>query len=218
MDINKIFVSIVCKVFNMKKAEISTNNKNNKTVRIEMLEESLLVKFKSGQYQLKVLFIMYTDFEAILKSIESPNPNPESSCTKVINQHIPSCFCVNSKFTYGKVKKPLKLYRGEDCVKVFKSSDLKVRDHCHYTREYREYRSCNLMYKIPHYISIVFYNLSRYDAHLFIRELGKRFNTGKISVIAENKEKNISFNVNVIIDTYEVGGEVKEKKIQLRFH
>ena len=45
---------------------------------------------------------------------------------------------------------------------------------------------CHLRYKIPHYISIVFHNLSGYDAHLFIREFGKKFDTGKIGVIAEN--------------------------------
>ena len=73
------------------------------------------------------------------------------------------------------------------------------------------------MYKIPHYVPIVFHNLSRHDAHLFIRELGKKFDTGKIGVIAENKEKYISFNVDVVVDTYEEMGEVKEKIIQLRF-
>ena len=52
---------------------------------------------------------------------------------------------------------------------------------------------------------------------MFIRELGKKFNTSKIGVIAENKEKYISFNIDAVVDTYEVGDEVKEKKIQLRF-
>ena len=36
--------------------------------------------------------------------------------------------------------------------------------------------------------------------HLFIRELGKQFDFGSISVIAENKEKYISFNINVAKD------------------
>ena len=36
-------------------------------------------------------------------------------------------------------------------------------------------------------------------------------------MIAENKEKYISFNVDVIADTYEEFSEVKEKKVQLRF-
>ena len=74
------------------------------------------------------------------------------------------------------------------------------------------------MHKIPSYIPIVFHNLNGYDAHSFIRELGNKFDTCKIGVIAENKVKYISFTVDVIVDTYEDAScEVKEKKIQLRF-
>ena len=40
------------------------------------------------------------------------------------------------------------------------------------------------MYKIPKYIPIVFHNLRRYDTHLFIREVGKKFNKSGIGVIA----------------------------------
>ena len=76
---------------------------------------------------------------------------------------------------------------------------------------------CNLAYKTAHYIPVVFHNLSRYDAHLFIRELGKKFDTDKIGVIAGSKEKYSGFKVDVVIDSYMDGlGEVKEKKIQLR--
>ena len=68
------------------------------------------------------------------------------------------------------------------------------------------------------YIPIVFHNLSGYDAQLFIRELGKKFDKGEIGVVAENKEKYISFNVDVIVDEYvNELSKVKEKKIQLRF-
>ena len=72
--------------------------KDNETVRIKMPEEGSLVKFQDGQNQFKVPFIMYANFAAILEPIESLNPNPESSYTNVISQHIPSGFCVNSKF------------------------------------------------------------------------------------------------------------------------
>ena len=60
---------------------------------------------------------------------------------------------------------------------------------------------CNLAYKIPSYIPIVFHNLSGYDAHLFIRELRNKFDTGKTGVIAENTEKYwyISFIVDVVV-------------------
>ena len=105
------------------------------------------------------------------------------------------------------------------CFKGFQEDNPNVRDHCHYTGLYRgpAHRICNLRYKIPRCIPIVSDNLSEYDAHLIIRELGKKFDTCKIGVISENKEEYISFDTDVVIDTYEVGGEVKEKKIQLRF-
>ena len=92
---------------------------DNEAVRIEMPEEGSFIKFHDGQNQFKVPFVMYGDFKANLKPIEGPSPNPEESYTKEINQHIPSGFCMNSVFAYGKVENPLKLYRGEDCVKVF---------------------------------------------------------------------------------------------------
>ena len=48
--------------------------------------------------------------------------------------------------------------------------------------------------------------------------LGKKFDIGKIGVIVENKEKYISFNIDVVVDSYkDDSGKVKIKKIQLRF-
>ena len=68
--------------------------------------------------------------------------------------------------------------------------NFKVRDHCHCTGLYQEpaHRICNLRYKIPRYIPVVFHHFSGYDMQLFIREFGKKFDPGFISVIAENKE------------------------------
>ena len=106
------------------------------------------------------------------------------------------------------------------CFKGFKKVEIKIRDHCHYAGKYREPAQsiCNLRYKIPHYIPIVFHNLSGYDARLLIREIRKKFNAGKAVVIAENNEKYISFNVDVVVDSYtDDSREVKEKKIQVRF-
>ena len=40
--------------------------------------------------------------------------------------------------------------------------------------------------------------------HLFIRELGKKFDSGSINAIAENKEKYISFNVSIVDDELEI--------------
>ena len=100
----------------------------------------------------------------------------------------------------------------------FEEDDEKVRDHCHNTGKYRgaAHQKCNLWYAIPNYIPAVFHNLSGYDEHLFIRELGKKFHSRSISIIAENKEKYISFNINITVDKYKTPlGETEEIKRQL---
>ena len=88
-------------------------------MRIEMPKEYSPRKFHNDRYQFKVPFIMYADFEGILYQIEAPEHNLENLYIKVIYQHIPSGFCVNSRFASGKVENPLKLYRGENCIEVF---------------------------------------------------------------------------------------------------
>ena len=90
--------------------------KDNKSVRIEMPHKKPIVEYSDGQFQFKVLFIMYTDFESILKPIRGPENNPRISATRGVTIHTPSKWCVRSEFAYGKVKDPLKLYRGKDCV------------------------------------------------------------------------------------------------------
>ena len=92
--------------------------KDNEAVKVEMPKPGSLIKFPNEQNQFKVPFKMYTDFEAILRPVHGPSPSPNKPYTKKVNRHIPSGFCVYSKFTYGEVKDPLKLYRGKDCVQV----------------------------------------------------------------------------------------------------
>ena len=52
------------------------------------------------------------------------------------------------------------------CFKPFNEGNRKVRDHCHYSGIYRgaAHLLCNLQYKIPSYILVVFHNLAGYDA------------------------------------------------------
>ena len=100
---------------------------------------------------------------------------------------------------------PMQLERCHICFKPFKEDNQKVRDHCHYTSRYRgpTHMKCNLQYKIPSYIPIVFHNLSGYDAHLFIKELAASSPNGeKMGVIIKNKEDYISFSIKVEVDDY----------------
>ena len=62
----------------------------------------------------------------------------------------------------------------------------------------------------------MFHNLSGYDAHLFIRELGAH--TSEMGLIAKNKEDYISFSIKVPVEKYvDKNGEEKDKLIELRF-
>ena len=101
--------------------------KDNEAVRIKMPKEGSFMKFHDGKNQFKVPFAIYADLEAILKPKKVIQSNPKVSYTKEINQHIPSGFCVYSKFAYGKVENPLELYRGENCAEVFCDIMLKTK-------------------------------------------------------------------------------------------
>ena len=72
----------------------------------------------------------------------------------------------------------------------------KVRDHYHYTGKYRgaAHNICNLRYKIPKEIPVVFHNGSTYDYHFIIKELAKEFE-GNFECLGENTEKYITFSV-----------------------
>ena len=85
------------------------------------------------------------------------------------------------------------------CKKEFDKSDkkhYKVRDHCHYTGKYRgaAHNICNLRYKIPKGIPIVFHNGSTYNYHFIIKELVKELE-GNFECLGENTEKYITFSV-----------------------
>jgi len=79
------------------------------------------------------------------------------------------------------------------CRSTFTLDNAKVRDHDHLTGAYRgaACNSCNLNYKIPFFIPVVLHNLSGYDSHFIIPELGR--DDGEIDVLATTMEKFISF-------------------------
>ena len=89
-----------------------------------------------------------------------------------------------------------------DTIDTTKSSSLeckkyhKVRDHCHYTGKYRgaAHIICNLRYKVPKEIPVVFHNGSTYDYHFIIKELVKEFE-GNFDSLGKNTEKYITFSV-----------------------
>ena len=85
------------------------------------------------------------------------------------------------------------------CKREFNNNEkknYKVRDHCHYTGKYRgaAHNICNLRYKVPKEIPMVFHNGSIYDYHFIIKELVKELE-GNFECLGENTEKHITFSV-----------------------
>ena len=92
------------------------------------------------------------------------------------------------------------------CKKKFNVEDkkyYKVRNHCHYTEKYRgaAHNICNLKYKTPKKIPVVFHNVSTYSYHLITKELAEDFE-GQFKCLGENTEIYITFSVSIKIKLY----------------
>ena len=93
------------------------------------------------------------------------------------------------------------------CEKEYNETDVRVRDHCHITGEYRgsAHQDCNLNFKITDKIPVIFHNLRGYDSHFIMQEVGaivkKHAYTNKkgekcqmnINAIPNNMEKYMAF-------------------------
>ena len=102
------------------------------------------------------------------------------------------------------------------CQKEFGESK-KVREHCHFTGKYRgaAHNQCNLQFKKPKFTPVIFHNLSGYDAHLFVKNLGRT--DGNIKCIPNNEEKYISFSKEIVVGEYEKYGKKHQIKHEIRF-
>jgi hypothetical protein len=211
-----------------------------------MVPENVL-EYENIEKQLSVPFVVYADFESVLKPILTCTPDPKKSFSVQTYEHEPHSFAYYIKCDYDDSLSKFEQYRGpnsgrvfiekleedikqiynqhlkpvidmipltdseindyEDacichiCDKIFSLfGDVKVRDHCHLTGKYRgaAHTTCNLHYKFQNFIPIFFHNLN-YDSHLFIKTLAT--NKENISVIAQTKEKYISFSKDLLVDT-----------------
>ncbi|XP_072041146.1 uncharacterized protein [Amphiura filiformis] len=140
----------------------------------------------------------------------------------------------NIKEIYQEFKFQKEMIFGEQEREIFKKSthchickdpltpddkdNYNVRDHCHYKGTFRgaAHNICNMKYRKPKFFPVIFHNLAGYDAHLFIKNLGKT--EGEIDCIPSNEEKYISFTKKILVDTFtnKEGKEVDVKR-DLRF-
>ena len=215
---------------------------NHAPQKIQMPKEGdNLLKFTNIQHQLKIPFVIYADFEAVLPKMASCEPNPSQSSTTAVESHVPCGFSYKVTCTNDAYSKPAVVYRGPNPVEKFlkelareeynikkilkKIEPMKLRqqdkiafqnavtchicdkelgqdrvmDHDHLKSGYNyrgaAHRACNINYKYPHYIPVIFHGLRNYDSHLIISEIGKA-QPKKVSCIPNNLEKYISFSIN----------------------
>ena len=161
------------------------------------------------------------------------SPNPVTYTASTDNEDVAQIF-VNMleedvKSIYKRFGKPKKMIFGTKEREEFDETTEcwicrgelgldRVRDHCHLTGIYRgaAHNKCNLQYRRPKFIPVVFHNLSGYDSHLFIKNLG--VTGGNINCIPNNEEKYISFSKDIVVGEYtNKNGKVIAVKQQLRF-
>ena len=86
------------------------------------------------------------------------------------------------------------------CDKRYTEKDIRVRDHCHITGEYRgsAHQDCNLKFRInPEEIKIpvIFHNLRSYDSHFIMQQIGE--------IVKKHTYKNKQMNINAIPNNME---------------
>ena len=94
------------------------------------------------------------------------------------------------------------------CNKEFSEDDVKVRDHCHVTGQFRgaAHQSCNLRVRTSLKIPVFFHNGSGYDFKHFIRKLYKI--DRNIKIITQTEEK--YFSITVKVDNSNISFEFKD--------
>ena len=95
------------------------------------------------------------------------------------------------------------------CGVDYTEGDIRVRDHCHITGNYRgsTHRECNINHRLTDKIPVIFHNLRGYDSHFIMQEIGK-FKLD-INVIPNNMEKYLAFMLGknlVFIDSFQFMG------------
>ena len=133
----------------------------NLKIQLEIPTRNPVVKYRDGQYQFKVSFVIYVDFESILIPLSGAANNPEMSSTRGINVHTPSGWRIYSKFAYDSGVNGFSQYTGRDCVSKFCKRIISEANRLHNstlrkpmdpltneeTLEFKRARECHICFK-----------------------------------------------------------------------
>ena len=107
----------------LKKHERACNN--NDYCHVDMPKKgNNILKYSPGDKSLQAPFIIYADFECLLKKEQYFQNNPKNSYTQTKAKHKPSGFSLSSICSFDETKSRQRFYRRKGCLKRF-CNDLK---------------------------------------------------------------------------------------------
>ena len=147
--------------------------------------------------------------EPVLYTKQSEDEDVAQTFVEMLEKDLKAVYAANGKAEMVLTPEEQKAFRKattcwicEEALQEDYKNKRPVRDHCHFTGEYRgaAHSICNLQFRKPKFTPILFHNLSGYDSHLFIKNLGKT--EGKIDCIPNNEERYISFSKDIKVFNY----------------
>ena len=167
-------------------------------------------------------------YESVFKSVKrtytrtkKEDPNAEDVFVKWLEEDVKDIANIKPEEMVFTEKDKKQFNKAFDCwICGEELGNDRVRDHCHYTGRYRgaAHNNCNLNYSKPKSVPVFFHNLTGYDSHLFIKNLGSPNKKETLECIPNNEEKYITFTKNVIVGQYtNKKGEVKDKTFKIVF-
>ena len=98
----------------------STNSSDGRIMmpKADILGNLPTLQFKNYKYKTKAPFVIYADFEAILRPAIGHVENVNTK-TRLENIHVPCGFCLYAVSSFENIKFNPILYRGENCMDVF---------------------------------------------------------------------------------------------------
>ena len=133
---------------------------------------------------------VYKFMEAILDEVKY--------CKKVMKKY----FNKPLRMTKDDEEKFQKADKCHICEKEYNKTDVRVRDHCHVTGQYRgsAHQNCNLNFRITDKIPVIFHNLRGYDSHFIMQEIGE---IAKKHTYTNKKGDKCQMNINAIPNNME---------------
>ena len=107
-----------------------TRSTKNQASQADDKKERDKVKFTKTEYQLRLPFVIYADFESVLRKQDSCEPSSSKSFTTQYQQHVPCGSCIYVKCSDGRCFEAPQVNIGDDAAENFLDQVLAVATIC----------------------------------------------------------------------------------------